>query len=75
MTTDSLMEGEHRWSGWPGAFCLDCFAFDQTEQCLADGCLDFADNPDDPEHPIIKHCTEHRQAPCSARRSPPSEDA
>ena len=26
----------HRWSGWPGAWCLDCGIEDQTEQCLAD---------------------------------------
>jgi hypothetical protein len=29
----------HRWSGWPGAFCLDCFCEDPLEQCLADGCM------------------------------------
>jgi hypothetical protein len=26
---------EHRWSGWPGAWCLDCGAGDQTERCAA----------------------------------------
>ena len=27
---------EHRWSGWPGAYCQDCGAEDQREICLAD---------------------------------------
>lgn len=27
----------HRWSGWPGAWCLDCGASDPTEQAIADG--------------------------------------
>jgi len=28
---------EHRWSGWPGAWCLDCGAPDPREEALADG--------------------------------------
>jgi len=28
---------EHRWSGWPGAWCLDCGQEDAGELCLADG--------------------------------------
>lgn len=32
---------EHRWSGWPGAYCLDCGAQDPREIALADGnCTD-----------------------------------
>ena len=27
----------HRWSGWPGAFCMYCGAEDAREICLADG--------------------------------------
>jgi hypothetical protein len=27
----------HRWSGWPGAWCLDCGIEDPREICLADG--------------------------------------
>ena len=27
---------EHRWSGWPGAWCLDCGAADAREECLAE---------------------------------------
>ena len=26
---------EHRWSGWPGAFCLDCGCEDPREIALA----------------------------------------
>lgn len=29
------MEKKHRWSGWPGAFCLDCFVPDPDEECIA----------------------------------------
>ena len=28
--------GQHRFSGWPGAFCLLCHAGDALEQALAD---------------------------------------
>ncbi len=28
----------HLWSGWPGAVCLACFAQDELEMCVADGC-------------------------------------
>lgn len=24
---------EHRWSGWPGAYCMDCGAEDKREYC------------------------------------------
>ncbi len=27
----------HRWSGWPGAWCLDCGVEDVTEIAIADG--------------------------------------
>lgn len=27
----------HRWSGWPGAWCLDCGIEDPVEQCVALG--------------------------------------
>ena len=26
---------EHRWSGWPGAWCLDCGVEDAAEMCRA----------------------------------------
>jgi len=28
---------EHQWSGWPGAWCLDCGIEDPREIALADG--------------------------------------
>ena len=28
----------HRFSGWPGAFCLDCGGEDVNEQCIGGGC-------------------------------------
>jgi hypothetical protein len=28
---------DHRWSGWPGAWCLDCGIEDPHEIALADG--------------------------------------
>ena len=28
---------EHRWSGWPGAWCLDCGFEDPYEEALATG--------------------------------------
>lgn len=29
---------DHRWSGWPGAYCLDCFADDDMEFCIGTVC-------------------------------------
>lgn len=26
---------DHRWSGWPGAYCVDCGQEDQAELCMA----------------------------------------
>ena len=41
---------EHRWSGWPGAWCLDCGISDPYEDCLAShDVLDF----------VCKKCSEH----------------
>lgn len=31
----------HRWSGWPGAWCLDCGVPDPGEEALAHDCIDF----------------------------------
>lgn len=31
---------EHRWSGWPGAWCLDCGCDDPREVALLDGMID-----------------------------------
>ncbi len=32
---------ECRWSGWPGAWCLDCGREDPREVALADGTVQF----------------------------------
>lgn len=37
-----MMEGwPHRWSGWPGAWCLDCGIADPREEALANDMLDY----------------------------------
>lgn len=64
---------EHRWSGWPGAWCLDCGCEDPTEIALAEGnCIEVEDK-DEPmgfrlEFPnvVIKDCPE----PGSNRHNP-----
>jgi hypothetical protein len=38
----------HNWSGWPGAFCLDCGIEDHLEQALADGNYTEVPDPDTP---------------------------
>lgn len=43
----------HRWSGWPGAWCLDCGMPDLDECALADGGLNFRDDSYDKESVII----------------------
>lgn len=35
---------EHRWSGWPGAWCLDCGCDDPREIALANGDFDVDKN-------------------------------
>lgn len=39
----------HRWSGWPGAWCLDCGRDDPYEIALADNLIDFVDDPESPD--------------------------
>jgi hypothetical protein len=29
---------DHRWSGWPGAVCLNCGVDDQREECIGTDC-------------------------------------
>jgi len=36
----------HRWSGWPGAWCLDCGCADPYEQAMADNKLRLPDDLD-----------------------------
>lgn len=75
----------HRWSGWPGAWCLDCGADDANEICIAtDGvileCLGgHCMCPDVEEHGGLKSCPEHHNEPCpepgSNRHNPYSRNA
>jgi len=45
---------EHKWSGWPGAYCLKCFASDPLEQALADNWYDPIDDTwDTEEHRLM----------------------
>lgn len=34
------MAKSHRWSGWPGAYCLDCGSEDPLENALGLGWFD-----------------------------------
>jgi len=51
---------EHRWSGWPGAFCLRCGAEDVAEICATTH--DHADL--DPERGICVIPCASKQGPC-----------
>jgi hypothetical protein len=53
---------EHRWSGWPGAFCLDCFQEDLTEICATS----HAHADLDPERGICVVPCAAKQGPCVA---------
>lgn len=58
----------HRWSGWPGAWCLDCGRSDPCEDAIANGDFDV----DDEGMPLVRvdakdmECSE----PGSARHDP-----
>ena len=39
----------HRWSEWPGAWCLDCGCDDPYEVALGDNLIDFVDDPESPD--------------------------
>jgi hypothetical protein len=49
----------HRWSGWPGAWCLDCGKEDPMERILADGLVD------DDMRPLPGALTEDDMKPCA----------
>ena len=56
----------HRWSGWPGAWCLDCGADDQLELCInAHSTILFCVEGHElcTEHPSPL-CLEHVNGPC-----------
>lgn len=56
---------DHRWSGWPGAWCLDCGAGCPVEAALADG-FDITSDEPVPEKYKIGPCPE----PGSERHDP-----
>lgn len=55
----------HNWSGWPGAWCLNCGIVDGVEQSLADDCeechLPYGPEDEDQE---IKICSKHTTGKC-----------
>lgn len=51
---------DHRWSGWPGAWCLDCGCADPIEVAFASGDYVEVDDPQTPmgfryDFPNVKH--------------------
>jgi len=78
----------HRWSGWPGAICLDCGAEDQIEVCVAScgnvfkkcTCIDGCDDEDSDEWcskcygtgVIPVNCPTHRNEHCLGKMEPMS---
>lgn len=62
---------EHRWSGWPGAWCLDCGIEDPNEVCIAthdDGliceCGQYMCGLVGQAGHKLNNCTEHVVGPC-----------
>lgn len=56
----------HRWSGWPGAWCLDCGQQDEMEICIAthaDSVMCIQGHVMCEEHPPNR-CKEHVNGPC-----------
>jgi hypothetical protein len=72
---------EHRWSGWPGAWCLDCGVADPFEECLAHdklSCICSKCNESWPqgncsaggEHEVVTQaCEEHLPTECTEPNS------
>ena len=59
---------EHRWSGWPGAFCLNCGVEDPLEQCIADHNVSITcvhGHVQCEEAHEMQRCTEHVVEPCT----------
>ena len=59
---------EHNWSGWPGAWCLDCGCGDPREEAIADGNFDV----DEAGYPIVHVTLEQMECkePGSGRFNP-----
>lgn len=58
---------QHRWSGWPGAWCLDCGQSDANELCIAEHSVCITCIYDhcmcEENHPM-QVCKEHVNGPC-----------
>lgn len=52
--------GAHRWSGWPGAFCMYCGVEDRLEIALGEGYFD----PCTGKWDSRKHKREYTNKPC-----------
>lgn len=55
----------HNWSGWPGAWCLNCGVGDLLELALADDCPNckLPYGPEDPNQEFYV-CPEHDNGEC-----------
>lgn len=67
----SQSTSSHRWSGWPGAWCLDCGSEDLNEVAIAYGEYDWEAMPD-----LNKACPEpgsHHHDPYWRAQQPSDE--
>ncbi len=66
---------EHHWSGWPGAFCLDCGADDQFEICIAEHsvCITCIEGHTQcQELHEMQQCSKHKPIDCTRTKSNPN---
>ena len=58
---------DHRWSGWPGAWCFDCGTEDAREICVAThdaGLTCVEGHYICEEGHVLQACPEHTNPPC-----------
>ena len=55
---------DHRWSGWPGAWCLDCGKADMLELGLSSQCRDCRASEGEDGTMIFVPCLFHSNPPC-----------
>ena len=66
----------HRWSGWPGAYCLNCGTEDPMESAIScPDCYIPVCEEDQTERPDWKLCPEHQRWFNTHKTCPPSEPA
>lgn len=58
---EDLMSNPHKWSGWPGAFCLKCGSEDPTENAIGLGWLDPGGPCEDGSFSLYKWDTEEHR--------------